>query len=115
MSFESLQEKALYPYQPEEKVKFNFGIIEGTGRICGQASSFQALGGIATLWIVELDVLLPEYPYRCIQVPSFSLAPIEPIERVSCFSCRFHDNNGILPCAVRPNGFTEGCPDWEPK
>lgn len=71
------QEKAVYPYMPEQKVFWKSGNNQGTGRICGQASSFNAYPVLGTIWIVEPDELISGYSYRCIVVSSNDLTPLE--------------------------------------
>lgn len=66
---------ASYFYQPDQRVNINLHYIgqEGTttGYIRGIASH---VPGLSTVWIVELDHSLSNYPYRCITVPEIALS-----------------------------------------
>ena len=64
-----------YYYQPDQRVNINLQFIgqEGvvTGYIRGIASH---VPGLLSVWIVELEQDLPNYPYRCITVPEVALS-----------------------------------------
>ncbi len=66
---------ASYFYQPDQRVNINLHYIgqEGTttGYIRGIASH---VPGLSTVWIVELEHSLSNYPYRCIAVPEIALS-----------------------------------------
>jgi hypothetical protein len=65
-----------YSYQPDQRVNINLQFIgqEGsaTGYIRGIASH---VPGLLSVWIVELEQDLPNYPYSCITAPEVALSP----------------------------------------
>lgn len=73
----TIQERALYPYMPNQKVKFNLNGTKGTGVICGMATQYLAMPLIGTVWIVRLDQPLEEYSYECIAIGAIHVQPLE--------------------------------------
>jgi hypothetical protein len=67
-----------YSYQPDQRVNINLPFIgqEGsaTGYIRGIASH---VPGLLSVWIVELEQDLPNYPYSCITAPEVALSPAQ--------------------------------------
>ncbi|NEQ22811.1 MAG: hypothetical protein F6K28_27385, partial [Microcoleus sp. SIO2G3] len=67
-----------YSYEPDQRVNINLQFIgqEGvaTGYIRGIASH---VPGLLSVWIVELEQDLPNYPYRCITIPEVALSPAQ--------------------------------------
>ena len=72
-------DRARYPYMPNQRVKYNFNGLEGSGVICGMASQYLAMPIIGTVWIIRLDQPLDGYPYDCAVFGANCLEPLDPM------------------------------------
>ena len=72
-------ERAIYPYMPNQRVKFHLNGTQGSGSICGMVTQYMSMPVVGTLWIVRLDQPLNGYSYDCISIASIHLEPLEPM------------------------------------
>lgn len=71
------RQKQDYLYMPNQKVKFLFGSDEYTGVVCGMSTTYCAIQGLGTIWIVKVDQPIKGYVYDCVTVPSLHMEPLE--------------------------------------
>lgn len=72
-------DRARYPYMPNQRVKYDFNGLKGSGVICGMASQYLAMPIIGTVWIIRLDQPIEGYPYECLAFGANTLEPLEPM------------------------------------
>ena len=76
-----MDSNALYPYQPNQQVEVcirdDEEIYFYTGIVVGMATTPNAVPGMGTLWIVQINEPMPNYSYSCIAVPATAMKPME--------------------------------------